>query len=103
MLKLLQDPTENELKRFKAWQDNVINTMIHTDTSIYKHFGVAYFCEFDLFENPDNQGCGYNAYLDRLCGIDSQSDPHFSLAYNLEQQIDSAKVIDVQQHTTPPL
>lgn len=101
VLKLLQDPTENELKRFKAWQDNVINTMIHTDTSIYKHFGVAYFCEFDLFENPDNQGCGYNAYLDRLCGIDSQSDTHFSLAYNLEQQIDSAKVIDVQQHTTP--
>jgi predicted NAD/FAD-binding protein len=44
VLKLLQDPTENELKRFKAWQDNVINTMIHTDTSIYKHFGVAYLC-----------------------------------------------------------
>ena len=101
VLSLLQDPTEDEVKRFQAWQKNVIDTMIHTDTSIYKHFGVAYFCEFDLFQNKDNQGCGYNAYLDRLCGIDSHSDTHFSLAYNLQQQIDATKIIDVQQHTTP--
>jgi predicted NAD/FAD-binding protein len=101
VLALLKDPSENEIKRFKAWQANVINTVIHTDISIYKHFGVSYFCEFDLFQNKENGGYGYNAYLDRLCGIDPQKDTHFSLAYNMEQQIDPEKVIDVQHHTSP--
>ncbi len=101
VLKLLTDPSENEIKRFHAWQENTIDTMIHTDTSIYQHFGVSYFCEFDLFQNKGDQGCGYNAYLDRLCSIDAQSDTHYNLAYNLQQQIDPEKVIDIQQHTTP--
>jgi len=101
VLTLLKDPTEKETRRFQAWKANVINTVIHTDTSIYKHFGVSYFCEFDLFQNKKNGEYGYNAYLDRLCDIGTQTDTHFSLAYNLEQQIDPEKVIDVQQHTSP--
>ncbi len=101
LLTLLKDPSESEIKRFHAWKGNVINTVIHTDTSLYKHFGVTYFCEFDLFQKKENGGCGYNAYLDRLCGINPQTDTHFSLAYNLEQQIDPEKIIDVQHHTTP--
>jgi len=101
VLALLTDPSEDEIKRFQAWQANVLETMIHTDTSIYQHFGVSYFCEFDLFQNKAHQGFGYNAYLDRLCCIATQADTHFSLAYNLQHQIDSEKIIDVQQHTTP--
>lgn len=101
VLSVLKDPTENEIKRFQAWQANVIDTVIHTDTSIYTHFGVSYFCEFDLFQNKVNESCGYNAYLDRLCGIDPEKDTHFSLAYNLERQIAPEKIIDVQHHTTP--
>ncbi|NOQ16495.1 MAG: FAD-dependent oxidoreductase [Methyloprofundus sp.] len=101
ILALLQDPSENETKRFQAWQANVIDTCIHTDTSMYKHFGVSYFCEFDLFQNQKNGGGSYNAYLDRLCGVTPEADTHYSLAYNLEQQIDPKKIIDVQQHTTP--
>jgi predicted NAD/FAD-binding protein len=97
----LKNPSENEIKRFQAWKENVIKTVIHTDTSLYKHFGVTYFCEFDLFQNGENGDSGYNAYLDRLCGIEPQTDTHFSLAYNMEQQIDSEKVIDVQHHTSP--
>ena len=101
VLRLLKDPSENEIRRFQAWQMNVIDTLIHTDTSIYKHFGVSYFCEFDLFQNKENGGYGYNAYLDRLCGLDPQKDIHYSLAYNMEQQIAPEKVIDVQHHTSP--
>ena len=101
VLHLLKDPSENEIRRFQAWKINIIDTVIHTDTSIYKHFGVSYFCEFDLFQKKENGDSGYNAYLDRLCGIDPQLDTHFSLAYNLEQQIDPKKVIDRQHHTTP--
>lgn len=101
VLTLLKDPTDNEIKRFKCWKKNAIDTVIHTDTSIYKHFGVTYFCEFDLFQNKENGDCGYNAYLDRLCGIEGQTDIDYSLAYNLQQQIDPEKVIDVQHHASP--
>jgi len=101
VLALLKDPSEAEIKRFKAWEVSVIETVIHTDISIYKHFGVSYFSEFDLFQNKENGDCGYNAYLDRLCGVNTQTDTHYSLAYNLEQQIDPEKIIDVQRHSSP--
>ena len=101
VLRLLKDPSENEIKRFQPWKMNVIDTVIHTDTSIYKHFGVSYFCEFDLFQKKEGRDSGYNAYLDRLCGVDPKLDIHFSLAYNLEQQIDPQKIIDRQHHATP--
>ncbi|NOQ13800.1 MAG: NAD(P)-binding protein [Methyloprofundus sp.] len=101
VLRLLKDPSENEIRRFQAWKMNTIDTLIHTDTSIYKHFGVSYFCEFDLFQTKELGDSGYNAYLDRLCGVDPQLDTHFSLAYNLEQQIAPEKVIDRQHHATP--
>ncbi len=101
VLALLEDPSENEIKRFKAWKLNVIDTIIHTDTSIYKHFGVTYFCEFDVFQNKKNGDCGYNAYLDRLCGLDTQDNINFSLAYNMEQHIAPEKIIDCQHHSSP--
>lgn len=101
VLALLEDPSESEIKRFKAWKANVIDTIVHTDISIYKHFGVSYFSEFDVFQKEENNDCGYNAYLDRLCGINNQTDTHFCLAYNLEQLIASNKIIDVQHHSTP--
>lgn len=101
VLSLLKDPSENEIKRFKAWKLNVIDTIIHTDTSIYKHFGVTYFSEFDLFQNTENGDCGYNAYLDRLCGLDTEDDINFSLAYNMEQHIAPEKIIDRQHHSSP--
>jgi len=101
VLTLLKEPTENEIKRFNNWKVNLIDTVIHTDTSIYKHFSVSYFSEFDVFQNNDNEDCGYNAYLDRLCGVNSQTDTHFSLSYNLDQHIDPKKIIDVQHHASP--
>lgn len=101
VLALLTDPSESEINRFKAWNRNAITTFVHTDTSIYKHFGVSYFCEFDLFQIKGSGECGYNAYLDRLCGLDGQTQDHYSLAYNLEQSIDSKKIIDVQHHISP--
>jgi len=101
VLALLEDPSEEEINRFKAWKVNVIETVIHTDTSIYKHFGASYFSEFDVFQNKDSGDCGYNAYLDRLCGINTETDTHFSLAYNLEQHINPKKIIDIQHHCSP--
>lgn len=101
VLALLKDASENETRRFKNWDTCVIDTVIHTDISFYKHFGVSYFSEFDVFQNQENGDCGYNAYLDRLCGVNADTEQHFSLAYNMEKHIDPAKIIDRQQHVSP--
>lgn len=101
VLGLLTDASEDEQRRFEAWQPNKITTIIHTDVSFYKHFGVSYYSEFDVFQKNTLGDCGYNAYLNRLYGIDAQRYGHYSLAYNLEKQLDPHKIIHQQQHATP--
>jgi predicted NAD/FAD-binding protein len=101
VLTLLADASADEQRRFGAWQSNEIETVIHTDVSFYKHFGVSYYSEFDVFQNDAQGDCGYNAYLNRLYGIDARRYPHYSLAYNLAKQIDPNKIVHVQKHSTP--
>lgn len=101
VLNVLADPSEQENRRFSSWEANEIETVIHTDVSFYKHFGVTYYSEFDLFQNDRIGNCGYNAHLNRLCGIDSEKFGHYSLAYNLDKRIDPDKIVHVQKHHTP--
>ena len=101
VLNLLGDANEDEKRRFGAWQPNQIETMIHTDVSFYKHFGVSYYSEFDVFQTDTRGHCGYNAYLNRLYAIDAAKYPHYSLAYNMGKYINSAKIIHRQPHNTP--
>ena len=54
-----------------------------------------------MFQNLENGDCGYNAYLDRLCGVNTGIEQHFSLAYHMEKHLDPAKIIDRQQHVSP--
>ena len=101
VLVLLSDASDDEKRRFEAWQGNQIETVIHTDVSFYKHFGVSYYSEFDVFQTDTHGHCGYNAYLNRLYAIDAKKYPHYSLAYNLGKQINPNKIIHRQQHNTP--
>ncbi len=101
VLSLLGDPSDAEIKWFHEWRINEITTLIHTDTSIYKHFGVTYFSEFDVFQKDTEGNCGYNAYLDRLCDVNPNEYSHYSLAYNLTDKIDPEKIIHSQKHVTP--
>lgn len=101
VLILLADASEDEQRRFGAWQGNQIETVIHTDVSFYKHFGVSYYSEFDVFQNDSQNHCGYNAYLNRLYDINPHHYQHYSLAYNLGKQINPDKIIHRQQHHTP--
>ncbi len=100
ILKMLADPTDEERRRFGAWQGNEIQTIIHTDESMYRRYG-GYFGEFDLFEGEQPGEFGYNAYLNRLCDIHPPNHLHYHLAYNLNHRLDSAKIIHVQNHSTP--
>ncbi|MEQ1637011.1 MAG: NAD(P)-binding protein [Methylococcales bacterium] len=101
VLGLLTDASEDEQRRFGTWVKNEIETTIHTDVSFYRHFGVTYYSEFDVFQNNTQGNCGYNAYLNRLYGIDAKRYGHFSLAYNLSKQINPKKIVHLQKHQTP--
>lgn len=97
VMKLLVDPSEEESKRFSKWQKNEIATVIHTDTLMYERYGIDQFSEFDFLQT-DN-GWGYNAYLNQLCGVESST--QYSLAFNLDSLIAKEKVLHVQNHHTP--
>ena len=97
VMKLLADPTSEEIKRFSAWKENQAKTVIHTDTSMYARYGIEKFSEFDFFQTEN--GWGYNAYLNQLCGISSSL--QYSLAFNLENAIAKEKILHVQEHHTP--
>ncbi len=97
VMQLLSDPTKDEIKRFSAWQKNQATVVIHTDNSMYARHGIKEYSEFDFFQT--NKGWGYNAYLNRLCGISLS--PPYSLAFNLDSLITKDKIIHIQEHHTP--
>ncbi|AFZ28192.1 putative NAD/FAD-binding protein [Cylindrospermum stagnale PCC 7417] len=97
VMQLLSDPTKDEIKRFSAWKKNQAKTVMHTDTSMYARHGIKEYSEFDFFQTAN--GWGYNAYLNRLCGISLS--PQYSLAFNLDDLIAKDKIIHIQEHHTP--
>lgn len=99
VLCVLADPTDDERRRFGAWRAREVDTVIHTDFSIYDGYEVHRFSEFDLFEKAGGHDAGYNAYLNRLNGIEGA--PAYGLAYNLEDRIDPAKILQVERHVAP--
>jgi predicted NAD/FAD-binding protein len=97
VLPLLADPTAAEVRRFGAWRANLARTYLHTDTSLYRRYGIRQFSEFDFFQT--DQSWGYNAYLNRLCGIGPATP--YSLAFSLESLIAPETILHVQDHHTP--
>lgn len=98
VLALLSDPSDGERAWFGAWSSTEVHTVLHTDTSLYERRGATYFSEFDLFVHPDGSG-GYNAYLNRLCGLGDEVP--YCLALFMEREIDPTHVVHVQRHVTP--
>jgi uncharacterized protein len=97
VLQLLSDPTQPEIRRFANWQGNRIQTVLHHDTSLYAPYNIKAFSEFDFFQTQ--HGWGYNAYLNRLCGVDSMV--QYSLAFNLEDLIAEDLIVHTFAHHTP--
>jgi len=101
VLSLLADADSEERSWFSNWQANYAETIIHTDESIYKDWMAPGFTEFDLFEKEDGRDAGYNAWLNRLCGLPEGFNTNYFLAFNLEDRIDPKKILDRQRHHTP--
>jgi predicted NAD/FAD-binding protein len=101
VLSLLEDATEEERAWFSNWRPNYAETVIHTDESLYADWKIRGFTEFDLFEKEGGKDAGYNAWLNRLCGLPESHDTNYFLAFNLEDRIDPQKILDRQRHHTP--
>jgi uncharacterized protein len=106
VLKLLSDPSDNEIRRFANWQANYAETIMHSDTALYEPYGVKQGSEFDFFQTESVQirstqkpDWGYNAVLNQLCGV--RDELQYSLAFNLRSRIDPNKIIHIQEHHTP--
>ncbi len=106
VLKLLSDPNDDEIRRFANWQANYAETIMHSDTEMYKPYGVKQGSEFDFFQTQSVQtrsiqkpDWGYNAVLNQLCGV--RDELQYSLAFNLKSRIDPEKIIHIQEHHTP--
>jgi predicted NAD/FAD-binding protein len=97
VLSLLSDPSDDERAWFGAYEGGLVETLVHTDTGLYARRGAHVPTEFDLFELPSG-GHGYNAYLNRLAGLSDTTPPHYALAFDLDAEIDPAKVIHRQAH-----
>ncbi len=97
VLKLLSDPTEKEVMYFRAWKENIAQTIIHTDALIYEHYGISQPSEFDFFQT--NDGWGYNACLNQLCGL--KPEPRYNLSFNLNSIISNESIIYKAEHHTP--
>jgi predicted NAD/FAD-binding protein len=100
VLPLLHDATDDERRRFAPWRSNRVHTLVHTDTGIYTRRAIAYRSEFDLFVTTSGAH-GYNAYLNRLCGLDEHVPPHYSLAFGLDDEVEPRLVVHEQAHSTP--
>lgn len=99
VLDLMEDPTLLEKRLFSGWQSNHIETIIHTDASLYERWKPSEMTEFDVFEKDAGEDAGYNAYLNRLSGLPEQP-PHYFLAFNMLDRIDPALIVQRQSHTT---
>lgn len=100
VLALLGDATEAERRHFAAWRPNRVHTLVHSDTGIYARRKIAYRSEFDLFETTGGAH-GYNAYLNRLCGLAEDAPPHYGLAFGIDHEIDGGLVVHEQAYDTP--
>ncbi len=100
VLRLLADATDDERRRFGAWEDSEVCSLVHCDTGLYQRRGIRYFSEFDLFHTAAGQR-GYNAYLNRLCAVPESAGVHYGLSYGIDQEIDQALVVHRQPHRTP--
>ncbi|NOQ79012.1 MAG: FAD-dependent oxidoreductase [Gammaproteobacteria bacterium] len=97
VLKLLSDPSEKEVMHFRAWKENIAHTIVHTDSLIYKHYGISQPTEFDFFQTKD--GWGYNACLNQICGL--KPIPRYNLSFNLDHLISKEAIIYQAEHHTP--
>jgi predicted NAD/FAD-binding protein len=93
---LLGDPTTDEERRFAAWTQRSVTTLVHDDDGIYARRGIAARSEFDLFRTAAGER-GYNAWLDSIAGTSGG----YGLAHLLDGEISARHVLARVDHEVP--
>ena len=96
VLALLGDPTADEERRFAAWTQRSVRTLVHDDAGIYARRGIDARSEFDLFRTAGGE-CGYNAWLDSIAGAHGG----YGLAHLLDREIAERHVLARVDHEVP--
>ena len=99
VLKLLQDASAEEIRRFGAWRCNQFKTIAHRDPGLYAAYQTHTHAPCDYFLLPDERRFGYNTYINHGYGHDRKVP--YGFAYNLEDEIAADKVIHTADHVTP--
>lgn len=97
VIALLADPTDAEIRRFSAWRQNCVTSLVHQDPEMYTRYGIHHPSEFDFFQTA--QRWGYNSSLNQLCGVSSSH--QYFLSFQLEALIARDRIIHIQKHHTP--
>ena len=98
VLKLLESPTAQEIKRFHHWRERSFSILSHTDHTLYDSFIKPTPSPFDYFEK-NNQDFGYNTYLNDIHKIKGSTSYNFS--YNLDERINPDSILMKMNHTVP--
>jgi predicted NAD/FAD-binding protein len=96
VLALLGDPTADEERRFAAWTQRAVTTLLHDDDGIYARRGIDTRSEFDLFHTAAGER-GYNAWLDNIAGASGG----YGLAHLLDGEIAVRHVLARVDHEVP--
>lgn len=99
VLRLLEDPSPEERRRFSPWRTREVRTCIHHDLGPYARRGLRVRTEGDFFERADGR-IGYSVSLEHLAGLGPGSLP-YAVGFELEGELDPALVDAVIPHTVP--
>lgn len=97
ILPLLADADPIEHLWFDACEGHTVHTVAHCDPGPYLRRGIRVPTEFDLFE-LENGGHGYNAYLNRLADLPEHTGLQYGLAFDLDAELDPARILHRQPH-----
>jgi predicted NAD/FAD-binding protein len=97
--RLLCDPSPDETRWVGRWRDQTSRTTGHFSESMYERRGVGFRTECDCFEQTESGSVGYNCSLNELYDIDSSR--KYSFSAHMEDEIESDRILDQQEHVTP--
>ena len=99
VLKIIQDPSEAERRRFCEWSCNTFTTLAHRDTGLYRDYPTEVYGPCDYFRVEDKRRFGYNTYVNH--GYGQPASTPCSFAYNLEAEIPESAILHRADHQTP--
>jgi len=99
-LRMLQNPTEQQLKILTSFRYEKNRATVHTDTSLMPSKKMAWSSWNYIFRKVDNEISASTVYyMNKLQGVSNKN--HFFISINGEQEIDQDKILKVIDYDHP--